>query len=374
MPAVSLGRVAIHEDVLLPGVAVQVYEQQNFPFLLGRLDEPLQSTKDGVSVPSGLNPASVQVVAPQVAPGVPIHHAVDVDHGHDLEDVLFPQFPGSYRWTHQIVDDAFHHVTSARFPRMHSRRENYRFLLLHLFSRVEGRDSEEVGRVSCQTLAEHLPLDVLVSDGILHELVEVALQVRVSVRVAVRQVTRIVVVVEGDGESQGEVVEGALALEAVGVVADVGALSRPALVVALSVDLRVAEWFHPVVVQTVRLQQVYDVESVRLARSGICHLEIEPLRLAFGVEVWLENEVVLVLLNLDCPAQVGTFEARLKLQRVVFLALQFIPRLEMRVIVTGLWSWNRRDSALLPLGNLRLLFFLLSFGLGFLRLLRVWVD
>ena len=118
--------------------------------------------------------------------------------------------------------------------------DDYAFLISHFLRLVDIRaDRHQVARIASKTLAQHFAVEFVSRSRILLEPSEVALQVRVSVGVAMRQEQSIVVVVKGCCKSQCEVMEGALSLEAVCVVANVLATADPAFVIALGINFRV---------------------------------------------------------------------------------------------------------------------------------------
>lgn len=59
------------------------------------------------------------------------------------------------------------------------------------------------------------------------------------------------------------------------------------------------------VIQGIRLHQVNDIESILLACSCVGDFEVVPLCVASCVVVWLEYQIIFVLVNLDGSAQVG---------------------------------------------------------------------
>lgn len=121
-----------------------------------------------------------------------------------------------------------------------------------------------------------------------------------------------------------------LTLHAVLIVADVGAGAYPTSSSLLGCHLGVHERPHAAVVQRVRLDQVDDIEAVRLASFSVADAEVVPLRVALGVVVGLENEIVLIFVDLDGAPQVTRLEARFEKQRIV---------------VGSLWHIERRDLA-----------------------------
>ena len=49
------------------------------------------------------------------------------------------------------------------------------------------------------------------------------------------------------------------------------------------------------VVQAVGFQEVDDVELVLLATPRVLHAEVKPLRVSARVDIWFQDEVVLIL-------------------------------------------------------------------------------
>ena len=56
------------------------------------------------------------------------------------------------------------------------------------------------------------------------------------------------------------------------------------------------------VVKTIRLHQVYNVEPVWLACLSVADSEVIPLSIASGIIVRLEDDIVLKFVNLDCSS------------------------------------------------------------------------
>ena len=62
------------------------------------------------------------------------------------------------------------------------------------------------------------------------------------------------------------------------------------------------------IIETIRLHEVDYIESVLLAGSSIRDAEVVPLSVTAGVIVRFEDQVVLVLVDLDCASQVARLE------------------------------------------------------------------
>ena len=99
------------------------------------------------------------------------------------------------------------------------------------------------------------------------------------------------------------------------------------------------------VVETVRFHQVDDIESILLASSRVSNAEIVPLGVASRVVIWLQDQVVLILVHLNCSAQVTRFEARLEEESVVLCTRRDVKRWHItcfrsiRGYRPGIWRW-----------------------------------
>lgn len=78
------------------------------------------------------------------------------------------------------------------------------------------------------------------------------------------------------------------------------------------------------IVQRVRLDEIDDVKPIVFASLCIRDAEVKPLRVASGVVVGLEDEVILVFVNLDGSSQIATFESGLEQQSVVVRVLRHV--------------------------------------------------
>jgi hypothetical protein len=79
----------------------------------------------------------------------------------------------------------------------------------------------------------------------------------------------VVVMLKLKTESKGVVMPGLLPLYRVLVVANVFAHTVPTFTIGLSFKVRVHQWLHSMVVQTVRFQKVDNVEPVSATSSGV---------------------------------------------------------------------------------------------------------
>mmetsp|Transcript_11932 Transcript_11932/g.20170 ORF Transcript_11932/g.20170 Transcript_11932/m.20170 type:complete len:212 (+) Transcript_11932:949-1584(+) len=182
---------------------------------------------------------------------------------------------------------------------------------------LEGGHHEHVAVVACNSLAEGSSAHAALSFGVGLEGVEVALEVGEGVGVAVGEVDRVLVELELALPGQGVVVALVLPLHRVLVVADVCAGADPPSPHLPLGSVGVHQGPHAVIVEGVGLDQVDDVEAVVLARLHVGHAEVVPLGVPSRVVVGLENQIVLVLIDLDCSPQVPAFKSRLEDQSVV---------------------------------------------------------
>lgn len=81
---------------------------------------------------AGVLPLSVQVVSRQRGPVVADHHPVGVQHGHDLEDVLFAEELGVLVVAGQEFNHAFHDEAGLGLPGVHAAGDEYAFSLCEL--------------------------------------------------------------------------------------------------------------------------------------------------------------------------------------------------------------------------------------------------
>jgi len=81
-----------------------------------------------------------------------------------------------------------------------------------------------------------------------------------------------------------------------------------------------------VVVKTVRLHQVDNIEPVRLTCLCVADSEVVPLGVPPGVVVGLQDYVVFEFVHLDRSSQVAGFEPAFENQCVVVSILRYIER------------------------------------------------
>jgi len=78
------------------------------------------------------------------------------------------------------------------------------------------------------------------------------------------------------------------------------------------------------IIKTIWLHKINYVESIRFASFCISYSKVVPLSVTPSVVVWLKNQIILVLINLDGPSEITTFKTRLKQQRIVIRVLRYV--------------------------------------------------
>ena len=104
-----------------------------------------------------------------------------------------------------------------------------------------------------------------------------------------REVNSIIVVLKCDRPSERIEMKVAFSLDRILVVAHLASISHPSLFVSLGLNLRVHERLHPMIVETIWLEQIDNIKLVRLACSRVADPKIEPLSLALDQEVRTKN-------------------------------------------------------------------------------------
>ena len=130
-------------------------------------------------------------------------------------------------------------------------------------------------------------------------------------------------------------------------ITQVFATSRPAFLFGLSLLLllslfRVEQHFHAIVVETLAFDHVKHVEFDFLPLLNIRHPEVEPLRVPLGVNVVLENKVVLCVRLLVDELEVARFEAGLEDESSVALIFWsvIVAGREARWVCASLFSFH----------------------------------
>lgn len=182
---------------------------------------------------------------------------------------------------------------------MDSWRYNHSFSLLHLL-RVTAKcgHSQQVYIVSSQGLAQHSSFEAHSFARVTLELIQVPLEIRVGVGVAVCKVNRVVVILELDVEGKCVIVPRRLPLHWILVVTDILARTRPASAKFLGFNLRIHQWSHPVVIEAVGLQKVYNVKPIEPPCPCILDSEVIPLSVSSSIVIRLQDNIVFKFVDL----------------------------------------------------------------------------
>lgn len=123
---------AVHEEVLLARMAVEVAVQVNFA-TLERLSDHLF---DGVALREELGTRvdvlAVQIVAGETAAVVANNNSVRVEHWHYFEDVAVTEDNGSCIVADKVLNEALHDERAVALARMHSPSQYYAFSLSNM--------------------------------------------------------------------------------------------------------------------------------------------------------------------------------------------------------------------------------------------------
>ena len=130
------------------------------------------------------------------------------------------------------------------------------------------------------------------------------------------KVNYVLLVLKSVRPRQSIIIACVLPLHGVLIVANVSASSLPAFSL-LCCSLRVDKWTHSMVVQTVRFHQVDDVETIGFACFCVADPEIEPLGVSTCVVVWLKDQIVFILIDLDRSSKIAAFKSGFEKQRTV---------------------------------------------------------
>ena len=198
---------------------------------------------------------------------------------------------------------------------------------------VERSYDQQVCCVARNRLAQLLALEPHFLLRVVFKFEKVSLQVTKSIGVAVSEVHCVIFVIELAAECQSEIVALCLFLHTVLVIADVFASTEPPFSEFFSVYGAVLQGSHTMVVQTIRLQEIYDIESVGAAYYSIADSEIVPLCEASCIVVRLKNQVIFKFVHLNCSTQIPRLKSALKYQCVIVLEGLLVVGSEDLVVV-----------------------------------------
>jgi hypothetical protein len=128
----------------------------------------------------------------------------------------------------------------------------------------------------------------------------------------------IIIMFKFELEGKGVVETASLLFHTVLVVADVLTVSLPAKArFTFRLFLRIDERSHSLIVRTLWLNEVDDVELVSYSFSIVADLEVVPLSIVVSTIVVLKDEVIFEFTNLDSSSQIATLESALKNESIV---------------------------------------------------------
>ena len=201
---------------------------------------------------------------------------------------------------------------------MHSRRNYDAFACLdRLWIALERCNYQHVTVIASNGLTESLSPHPVLALRVALQLVKIALQVCVGVRIAVGKVNNVRIVLESHRPSQSVVIACVLAPHRVLIVTNVSSAPHPAFASSLGLGLRVDQRAHAMIVETVGLHQVDDIEAILLACPRVRDAEVVPLGVASRVIVRLQDQVVFILVHLDGSAQISRFKTRFEEKSIV---------------------------------------------------------
>lgn len=114
---------------------------------------------------------------------------------------------------------------------------------------------------------------------------------------------------EGTLPGQSIVIACVLTLHRVLVVADVIASSNPTSACLFGGHIRVHQGPHSMVIERIWLNQVNDIKSVIFTRFCVGDAKVVPLCIPSGIIVWLQNQIVFILINLNSSPEISTFKS-----------------------------------------------------------------
>ena len=87
--------VAVHENVFLAGVSVNITDQEHFSVLLEFFNHHLCVIDRRVQFFIWIYPLSIQVDSSKVAPGIPVDDTIRIQHGNNLKHKVVAENSGS---------------------------------------------------------------------------------------------------------------------------------------------------------------------------------------------------------------------------------------------------------------------------------------
>lgn len=146
---------SVEEHILLRRMAVEVTVEFNLAAFQSLPHQLLDGTYLGKYLGAGRRVLAVHVVEREAAPVVPDDHAIWIQHGDHLEDVLVSQHLGLVVIAQEKLDGALNHVRTVAFSGMNSRREDDTFALGQVILGTQKvTDEKHVQGVPSESLAQ----------------------------------------------------------------------------------------------------------------------------------------------------------------------------------------------------------------------------
>ena len=268
-------------------MTMQVTHQENVSVLLKFLYHIFHVVNRRVQLAGWIDPASVQVHASQITSGAAVDNAIDVEHRNDLEDEVVSESLCLDISRSQIVNDSLYHPRGACFTRVNPWWNDDTFSSFdHLGIRSKRGDYQHVAIVASNSLTEWFSSHSGSGSRIIFQFVQISAKISECVRIAVRQVDYVRFMLKRDRPSESIVVTVRFALRVL-VVADVSAAPNPAFAWFFGLSFWVKERSHAVIVQTIGLHEVNDVEAVLFTSSYVPDSEVVPLGVAASIVIRL---------------------------------------------------------------------------------------
>lgn len=148
---------AVHKDILLPGMPVQVTEQQYSSLFIALFDELLSVIDSRMNNFRRRLPPAIEITPCQRTPIVTVNNSVRIQHRYYLENEIFSEKPSLHvvRVSDEL-DNAAHHPGAHSFPWMDPCWNHNALALPDIVFLLSGRYSQIITVYSCQSFAKGL--------------------------------------------------------------------------------------------------------------------------------------------------------------------------------------------------------------------------
>lgn len=295
-------RTPVHEQIFAPRMTVNVTVEQNVSALKSLPHHHLGWTVLWTLLHAWCNPLSIEVKSTEWAPIVADNHPVWIKHGNNFEHEVVSQVLCSVVVRNKVLQHTLYNVWSITLSRMNSASDDDGSSNSYFFrSWTEVCDDCHFTVVSRNSLAHNG-----FSNSVFRLRDAQSLQqfsaIWVSVGIAVSHVHFIIIMHKLYLKSKSVIKTTSFFLEGVLEVANVLSISVPPNALpflAFSFFLGVEEWLHALVIWTLRLDEVDEIELVGGVLFDVTNFEVEPLRVIGSVVIILQNKVILVVSNFN---------------------------------------------------------------------------